>query len=49
MAIVLTELKVNLHEKKDGEMDARVFINEISYFYKKCQSYLDAYCDAAKM
>ena len=64
VAIVLTELKLNLHEKrvsnfvpyqakrilekleKDGEVDARFFLNETRCFYKKCESYLDVYRDS---
>ena len=26
---------------KDEEMDARMLLIEITYFYKKCESYLD--------
>ena len=37
---------VSWNVEKDGEMDARVSLNEIRYFYQKCRSYLDVYCDA---
>ena len=64
MVIILTELKLNLHEKracnlvprqakrilekleKDGEVDARFFLNETIRFYKKCASYLNVYQDS---
>ena len=42
-AIVLTELKLNLYQKNDEEMDARMFLYEIKYIYEKCESYLDVY------
>ena len=61
MAIILTELKLNLHEKrvnnfvqhqakrilekleKDGEVNAKFFLNQTTCFYKKCESYLNVY------
>ena len=46
VAIILTELKLNLHEKKNGEMKARVFLNEIKYFHEKGESHMDVYRDA---
>ena len=64
MAIILTELKLNLHEKrasnfvpyqanrilekleKDGEVDARFFLNETRCFCEKYKSYLDVYRDS---
>ena len=66
MVIILTELKLNLHEKKvrnlvpqqakrileklekDGEVDARFFLNRNICFYKKCESYLNVYQDSHK-
>ena len=63
-AIILTDLKLNLHKnidsnfvlyqgkrllkelEKNGEMDAREFVNDIRYFYKKYESYLNVYRDA---
>ena len=64
VAIILTELKLNLHEKrvsnfvpyqakrilekleKDGEVNARFFLNETRCFYKKCELDLDVYRDS---
>ena len=64
VAIIFTELKLNLHEKrvsnfvpyqakhilekreKDGELDARFFLNKTRCFYEKCESYLDVYRDS---
>ena len=61
VAIILTELKLNLHEKrvnnfvphqakcilekleKDGEVNAKFFLNQTTCFYEKCESYLDVY------
>ena len=64
VAIILTELKLNPHEKrvtnfvphqaklllekleKGGEVNARLFLNQTTCFYEKCESYLDVYRDA---
>ena len=32
--------------EKDGEVDARFFLNETRCFYEKCESYLDVYRDS---
>ena len=32
--------------EKDGDVDARFFLNETRYFYEKCESYLDVYRDS---
>ena len=61
VAIILTELQLNLHQnrvsnfvphqakrtweklEKDGEVNARFFLNETRCFYEKRESYLDVY------
>ena len=66
MDVILTKLKLNLHEKNDsdfvpyqaesllekleknGEMDVKVFLNEIRCFYNKCESCLHVYRNAYK-
>ena len=34
--------------EKDGEVNARFFLNETGCFYEKCESYLDVYRDSYK-
>ena len=61
VAIILKELKLNLHEKrvnsfvphqakcilekleKDGEVNAKFFLNQTTSFYEKCESNVHAF------